>query len=161
MCLLSLMYEPCLNRPAFVRVRLVDCPRLGNAIWKSFADSNKIGVVEHIQEKWGIIAQSDCVPVHIALQLMDCSSLGRGNDYEDFRQTSRALQKALKAIVNGTTAGRCRDSCTNVYRTSSGLQQLHWHLPQDTVQHSNRSKSYTKSQRRPDAREDELDSHKA
>ncbi|MCJ1247248.1 Exocyst complex component 4 [Trapelia coarctata] len=58
------------------------------------------GVVEHIQEKWGIIAQSDCVPVHVALQLMDYSSLGRGNDYEDFRQTSRALQRALKAIVN-------------------------------------------------------------
>ncbi|MCJ1394198.1 Exocyst complex component 4 [Xylographa bjoerkii] len=58
------------------------------------------GVVEHIQEKWSIITKSDCVPVHIALQLMDYSSLGRGNDYEDFKQTSRALQRALKAIVN-------------------------------------------------------------
>ncbi|MCJ1476807.1 Exocyst complex component 4 [Lambiella insularis] len=59
------------------------------------------GVIDHIQEKWSMITKNDCVPVHVALQLMDYSSLGRGNDYEDFRQTSRALQKALKAIVNG------------------------------------------------------------
>lgn len=44
---------------------------------------------------------NDCVPAHIALQLMDNSSLGRGSDYDDFRETSKALQKALKAIVNG------------------------------------------------------------
>lgn len=42
-----------------------------------------------------------CVPVHIALQLMDHSSLGRGGDYQDFQRTSKSLQKALKAIVNG------------------------------------------------------------
>lgn len=41
------------------------------------------------------------MPVHIALQLMDYSSLGRGNDYQDFQRTNRYLQKALKAIVNG------------------------------------------------------------
>lgn len=81
----------------------------------------KTGVVEHIQEKWGVIAQSDCVPVHIALQLMDYSSLGRGNDYDDFRQTSRALQKALKAIVNGTNVSHPKPSDTEGYRTSSGL----------------------------------------
>ena len=62
------------------------------------------GVVEHIQEKWSIITKNDCIPVHIALQLMDYSSLGRGQDYEDFKQTSKALQKALKAIVNGRNA---------------------------------------------------------
>ena len=59
------------------------------------------GVLQHINEKWGIITEKDCVPVHIALQLMDYSSLGRGNDYDDFKQTSKALQKGLKAIVNG------------------------------------------------------------
>lgn len=82
----------------------------------------RIGVVEHIQEKWGIIAQIECVPVHIALQLMDYSSLGRGNDYEDFRQTSRALQKALKAIVNGRNAGHLKFTYTEVRRTPSGFQ---------------------------------------
>ena len=47
------------------------------------------------------MTKDDCVPVHIALQLMDYSSLGRGNDYQDFQRTNRHLQKALKAIVNG------------------------------------------------------------
>ena len=58
------------------------------------------GVLEHINDKWDILTQDDCVPVHIALQLMDHSSLGRGNDYHDFQKTSKQLQKALKAIVN-------------------------------------------------------------
>ena len=59
------------------------------------------GVLDHIHENWDVITKDDCVPVHIALQLMDYSSLGRGNDYQDFQRTNRHLQKALKAIVNG------------------------------------------------------------
>ena len=47
------------------------------------------------------MTKEDCVPVHVALQLMDNSSLGRGNDYYDFKETNNQLQKALKAIVNG------------------------------------------------------------
>ena len=58
------------------------------------------GVLQHINEKWGVITKDECIPAHIALQLMDYSSLGRGNDHEDFNRTSQALQKALKAIVN-------------------------------------------------------------
>ena len=57
-------------------------------------------VLSHISENWDIMTRDDCVPVHIALQLLDYSSLGRGNDYQDFQRTSRYLQKALKAIVN-------------------------------------------------------------
>lgn len=58
------------------------------------------GVLEHIHENWDIMTQDDCLPVHVALQLMDHSSLGRGGDYQDFQKTSKQLQKALKAIVN-------------------------------------------------------------
>lgn len=47
------------------------------------------------------MAKEECVPVHVALQLMDHSSLGRGRDYQDFQRTSRHLQKALRSIVNG------------------------------------------------------------
>ena len=57
-------------------------------------------VLEHIHANWDIMTRDDCVPVHVALQLMDYSSLGRGNDYQDFQRTQRHLQKALKAIVN-------------------------------------------------------------
>ena len=58
------------------------------------------GVVAHINAKWKVMTNDDCVPVHIALQLMDYSSLGRGSDYQDFQQTSKSLQRALKTIVN-------------------------------------------------------------
>ena len=57
-------------------------------------------VLNHINEYWEVMARDDCVPVHVALQLMDYSSLGRGNDYQDFQRTSKYLQKGLKAIVN-------------------------------------------------------------
>lgn len=49
------------------------------------------------------MSNDNCVPVHVALQLMDHSSLGRGSDYQDFQKTSRHLQKALRCIVNGGT----------------------------------------------------------
>ena len=58
------------------------------------------GVLDHINMDWEVMTREDCVPVHVALQLMDYSSLGRGNDYQDFQKTNRHLQKALKAIVN-------------------------------------------------------------
>lgn len=58
------------------------------------------GVLDHIHADWDVMTRDDCVPVHVALQLMDYSSLGRGNDYQDFQRTNKHLQKALKAIVN-------------------------------------------------------------
>ena len=58
------------------------------------------GVVQHINERWRVMTADDCVPAHLALQLMDHSSLGRGADAADFAQTSAALQRALKTIVN-------------------------------------------------------------
>ncbi|KAL9014591.1 MAG: hypothetical protein Q9173_000756 [Seirophora scorigena] len=57
-------------------------------------------VLKHINDKWEIMATEECIPVHVALQLMDHSSLGRGRDYQDFQRTSRHLQKALRSIVN-------------------------------------------------------------
>ena len=57
-------------------------------------------VLAHVNANWETMTREDCVPVHVALQLLDYSSLGRGNDYQDFQRTSRYLQKALKSIVN-------------------------------------------------------------
>ena len=81
------------------------------------------GVVQHIQERWQILAHEDCVPVHVAMQLMDYSSLGRGNDYEDFKRTSQALQKSLKTIVNENHQG---------FNSSIGT----FHKIQDSIQTS-------------------------
>jgi exocyst complex component 4 len=44
----------------------------------------------------------ECVPVKVALQLMDTSSLGMARQYPGFQETHHDLQYALQAIVNGT-----------------------------------------------------------
>lgn len=63
------------------------------------------GVVQHIREKWDFLSKDECIPVHVALLLEDKSSLGRGNDYEDFQRTSDALHRGLKQIVNENHQG--------------------------------------------------------
>lgn len=57
-------------------------------------------VLQYIQAEWGFMAQDQCVPVQVALQLMDSSSLGRAHQYGQFQDTHKQLQRALKAIVN-------------------------------------------------------------
>jgi exocyst complex component 4 len=46
------------------------------------------------------MASSSCIPVKIALQLNDRSSLGLMNQYDQFQETHEQLQNALKVIVN-------------------------------------------------------------
>ncbi len=66
------------------------------------ADSSFLqDVLQYIQHDWDFMTRDDCVPVQVALQLMDASTLGRADRYGDFQQTHLQLQKALKAIVNG------------------------------------------------------------
>lgn len=74
------------------------------SIYGLVANATLSGVLEHIHENWDIMTKDDCLPVHVALQLMDHSSLGRGGEYQDFKRTSKQLQNALKAIVNGMVA---------------------------------------------------------
>ncbi|KAI9837469.1 MAG: hypothetical protein M1819_007117 [Sarea resinae] len=57
-------------------------------------------ILQRIQREWNFMTEDNCVPVQVALQLMDSSSLGRAYQYEQFQETHRQLQKALKAIVN-------------------------------------------------------------
>lgn len=47
------------------------------------------------------MSQDNCVPVQIALQLSDNSSLGRASRLREFKETRRSLELALQAIVNG------------------------------------------------------------
>ena len=46
------------------------------------------------------MSSDNCVPVKVALQLMDQSSLGLADQYNQFRDTHQQLQNALKSIVN-------------------------------------------------------------
>ncbi|KAH7393163.1 Sec8 exocyst complex component-specific domain-containing protein [Cadophora sp. MPI-SDFR-AT-0126] len=57
-------------------------------------------VLEHIKTEWPAMCESECVPVHVALQLLDTSSVGRAHEYRQFEKTHRYLQDSLKAIVH-------------------------------------------------------------
>jgi exocyst complex component 4 len=57
-------------------------------------------ILRYIDRHWGQMANESCVPVKVALQLMDQSSLGLADQYHGFQDTHQQLQDALKAIVN-------------------------------------------------------------
>ncbi|KAL9128738.1 MAG: hypothetical protein Q9217_002645 [Psora testacea] len=86
-------------------------------------------VLSHINDDWDVLIREDCVPVHVALQLMDYSSLGRGNDYQDFQRTSKHLQKALKSIVNEHHQG-FNSSIGTFHKIQSSIQ-----ISQSRVRH--------------------------
>jgi exocyst complex component 4 len=46
------------------------------------------------------MASDNCIPVKVALQLMDSSSLGLADQYDQFLEVHKQLKNALKVIVN-------------------------------------------------------------
>ncbi len=77
--------------------------------------------LQHIQQDWDFMTKDDCVPVQVALQLMDTSTLGRADRYDDFQLTHQKLQTALKAIVNGKSLVQTPIALANISRASSGI----------------------------------------
>lgn len=57
-------------------------------------------VLDSISREWDFMTDDKCIPVEVALKLLDSSSLGLADRYGDFRGTHQQLQSALKAIVN-------------------------------------------------------------
>ncbi|KAI2779559.1 Sec8 exocyst complex component-specific domain-containing protein [Daldinia loculata] len=57
-------------------------------------------VLELIKSEWPAMVQDDCIPVSLALQLLDNSSVGRAHEYRDFKKTHQYLQDSLKNIVH-------------------------------------------------------------
>ncbi|KAI5924256.1 exocyst complex component [Camillea tinctor] len=57
-------------------------------------------VLEHIKAEWPAMVQSDCIPVSLALQLLDNSSVGRAHEYRNFKKAHQYLQDSLKGIVH-------------------------------------------------------------
>ena len=57
-------------------------------------------VLRYINQQWSFMSSNSCVPVKVALQLMDPSSLGLADQYEQFQDVHLQLQSALKNIVN-------------------------------------------------------------
>jgi exocyst complex component 4 len=58
-------------------------------------------VLHIIRQNWDFMTQDHCVPIEVALKLMDASSLGLAGQYGQFKTTHQELQQALKSIVNG------------------------------------------------------------
>jgi hypothetical protein len=60
-----------------------------------------VAILQSIQRDWDFMTDAECVPVHVALSLMDTSTLGKADREEDFMHMYNDIQKTLKAIVNG------------------------------------------------------------
>jgi exocyst complex component 4 len=57
-------------------------------------------VLELIKKEWPAMCENDCVPVQLALQLLDTSSVGRAHEYRNFQRTHAFLQDSLRDIVH-------------------------------------------------------------
>lgn len=57
-------------------------------------------ILRYIESHWRFMSSSDCIPIKVALQLMDPSSLGLQDQTAQFAEAHTQLQNALKVIVN-------------------------------------------------------------
>lgn len=57
-------------------------------------------VLDHIKQEWPAMCETECIPVQLALQLLDTSSVGRAHEYRNFQKTHEYLQESLRSIVN-------------------------------------------------------------
>ncbi|CAL3966048.1 unnamed protein product [Diplocarpon coronariae] len=90
---------PQINTPLSPAIRNVFArsPRLAP---ESNAEKQIGAVLEHIKTEWPSMCENEFVPVYIALQLLDTSSVGRAHEYRQFEKTHRYLHDSLKAIVH-------------------------------------------------------------
>ncbi|GAO16474.1 hypothetical protein UVI_02011150 [Ustilaginoidea virens] len=66
----------------------------------SSAERQIASVLENIRSEWPSMCQSNSVPVQLALQLLDTSSVGRAHEYRKFQDSHKYLQDSLKNIVH-------------------------------------------------------------
>ncbi|KAI8940802.1 hypothetical protein NX059_002065 [Plenodomus lindquistii] len=78
-------------------------------------------VLHYIHQNWDFMTKDQCVPIEVALKLMDSSSLGLANQAGRFRQTHDELQQALKGIVNEHHQG-FNSSIGTFHQIQSSLQ---------------------------------------
>ena len=67
--------------------------------YETSAEREMQSVLQVIKSDWPAMCESDCVPVQMALQLLDPSSVGRAHEYRSFQKTNRYLQTSLKNMV--------------------------------------------------------------
>lgn len=54
-----------------------------------------------VQREWDFVASESCIPVQVALQLMDTSTLGKAEREPEFLEIHDQIQRTLKSVVNG------------------------------------------------------------
>ncbi|PYI20744.1 hypothetical protein BO86DRAFT_417918 [Aspergillus japonicus CBS 114.51] len=57
-------------------------------------------VLQMVQREWDFVASESCVPVQVALQLMDTSTLGKAEREPEFLEIHDQIQRTLKSVVN-------------------------------------------------------------
>lgn len=67
------------------------------------------------------MCENDCVPVQMALQLLDTSSVGRAHEYRAFQKTHQYLQDSLKSIVHDYHQG-FNSSIGTFHKIQSSIQ---------------------------------------
>ncbi|KAI9692028.1 MAG: hypothetical protein M1820_009603 [Bogoriella megaspora] len=90
----------------------------------------------YIQRQWTFMTERDCVPVQVALKLLDTSSLGLANQYGQFRDTNQQLHDALKTIVNEHHQG-FNSSIGTFHKIQSSIQSSQarvWELKENLIQ---------------------------
>lgn len=90
--------------PASLSSRNAPPPRSAQRMERTAQETNtkhEMGkVLDLIKQDWPAMCESDCIPVQLALQLLDPSSVGRASEYRDFKRTHQYLQDSLKKIVH-------------------------------------------------------------
>ncbi|KAL2268674.1 hypothetical protein VTJ83DRAFT_3520 [Remersonia thermophila] len=75
-------------------------PRSAQRPNETSAEREMSRVLELIKQEWPAMCETDCIPVQLALQLLDNSSVGRAHEYRNFQRTHKYLQDSLKKIVH-------------------------------------------------------------
>ncbi|KAH8702373.1 putative exocyst complex component Sec8 [Talaromyces proteolyticus] len=63
-------------------------------------EGGTVDILQNVQRNWDFMKTEDCIPVQVALQLMDNSTLGKADREPEFLQTQKQIQRTLKSIVN-------------------------------------------------------------
>ncbi|KAK2871952.1 hypothetical protein FQN49_002679 [Arthroderma sp. PD_2] len=88
------------------------------------------GVVQGIEDEWDFMADDECIPVQVGLQLMDTSTLGRADREPEFIQTHNQIQHALRSVVNehhhgfNSLLGTYHNIQTNLQSSQSQIRSL-------------------------------------
>lgn len=81
-------------------------------------------VLYYIKQDWPFMTEDKCVPVQVALHLLDDSSLGLARRYDEFQDAQEQLQSALRAIVNEHHQG-FNSSIGTFHQIQASIQSSH------------------------------------